>query len=594
MNSPEASQRKEMHEYSSSSSFLHKTKQLAGRVGLSVALSLGISASYELINAEQNIAIAEAETQGPYEFDNSAIANAGVAEVGNTYPTGWDQPGECMVAAQRWAIAANGGKNFFKYTGGVVSVWTASGGVEVALDKLQPGDILQKASMGTDYDSNWDHVHTAVFRGYGEKGAVKIVDSNRNFDGTVRTSDTYSLTAPLGWGWRAFRFGKAGESTPPKVPWVFENLEGDRGSVTGYDANVGNMPAAVEFNGSLQTFHYDATLGDLRHTWADTTGWHSETLDGAGGTAGRINADLGATPEAIVFNNTLQLLYYDKTNGNLRHAWADGNGWHFETLDGDSGSVSRASANLGQDPSLSVFGNTLQTIYYDAEHNNLRHAWADGAGWHFENLDGDYGSVAGYNANVGINPKLLSYGGGLQAFYYDASATNLRHSWFDSRGWHFENLDGDYGALGHLNGDVGESSTAMVYNNLLHAFYYDKTNGNLRHAWADGNGWHFENLDGDAGAISRRDSNVGLTPTAVQLGDSLQLFYYQQQGGNLVHAFANSTGWHFENLDGAGGEPAGRANANVGIDPKALAFGTEVQLFYLDVDNGNLRHARSL
>ena len=36
---------------------------------------------------------------------------------------------------------------------------------------------------------------------------------------------------------------------------------------------------------------------------------------------------------ATIYDNSLQLYYFDKTNGDLIHAWTDATGWHFEDLD---------------------------------------------------------------------------------------------------------------------------------------------------------------------------------------------------------------------------------------------------------------------
>ncbi len=193
---------------------INRFKQGFGRVGLAISLSLTGGASLatgsEILQAQEHAAVAQTPENGPYNFNNSAVVDEAMQEVGNTYPTGWGQPGECMVAAQRWAIEANNGNDFFNYNSGVVTVWTSSGGVEVGLGSLQPGDILQRASKGSDYDTNWDKVHTLVFRGYNSDGTIKMVDSNRKLDGTVRISDSYSLATYDGWEWRAFRFGKIG------------------------------------------------------------------------------------------------------------------------------------------------------------------------------------------------------------------------------------------------------------------------------------------------------------------------------------------------------------------------------------------------
>ena len=229
------------------------------------------------------------------------------------------------------------------------------------------------------------------------------------------------------------------------------------------------------------------------------------------------------------------------TAGTLRHAWANETGWHFETLDGSSASVSKAVANVGTDTTSVVYKGNLNLFYSDISNGDLRHAWENETGWHFENLDGDAGSVAGYTASVGHNP------------------------------------------------------IAVVFGETLQVFYYDETYGNLRHAWeAPLVGWQFENLEGNSsGTVSSYHSDVGLMPTATVLNGSLQLFYYEATGGNLRHAWTTESGWKFENLDGAGGEPAGRVNDDTGYDPVAMPYEEHIELFYTDVANGNLRHAVS-
>ena len=226
----------------------------------------------------------------------------------------------------------------------------------------------------------------------------------------------------------------------------------------------------------------------------------------------------GAFPTVTVYNSALQLFYYDVTDHALRHTWSsDGTTWNFETLDGSTSSYSgHSSSDVGRTPSVVVFGTSLQVFYYDTTYGNLRHAFSsNGTSWNFENLDGDTGSIAGLNADLGQDPTSVVDGSGvLQLFYYDATNGNLRHAWSNSTGWHFENLDGDTGSIGHLNSNLGANPVTLNYGSTVQLFYYDVTNGNLRHAWSDSTGWHFETLDGDAGSISGYSSDVGAMPTA--------------------------------------------------------------------------------
>ena len=386
---------------------------------------------------------------------------------------------------------------------------------------------------------------------------------------------------------------------PPKVSWKFENLDGDSGSIAGNNYNLGQTPIEVQFGSDLYVFYYDTQNGVLRYGWSDpSTGWHFAVLDGEGGSGGRVSANVGLAPTVTVYEGVLELFYYDSTAGSLRHAWStNGTSWSFETLDGPGSSITGHSEdNVGATPNVVVpDSKTLEVFYYDVSAGTLRHAWEKGTGWHFETLDGSSGSVSKAVANVGTDTTSAVYNGNLNLFYSDISNGDLRHAWENETGWHFENLDGDAGSIAGYSASVGHNPVAVVFGETLQVFYYDETYGNLRHAWeAPSVGWQFENLEGNSsGTVSSYHSNVGLMPTATVLNGSLQVFYYELTGGNLRHAWTTSSGWKFENLDGAGGEPAGRSNDDTGYDPVALPYEEHIELFYTDVANGNLRHTVS-
>src|SRR5581483_5475723 len=138
------------------------------------------------------------------------------------------------------------------------------------------------------------------------------------------------------------------------------------------------------------------------------------------------------------------------------------------------------TANVGQGITAEYYNGQLQLYYYDATNGILRHAWTSSGTWHFENLDGDAGSVSGYSADVGQDPSVTTYNGQLELFYYDATNGNLRHAWTVSGDWHFENLDGDPGSISGFDGDVGQDPTALVSSSgHIHLFYFYATNGNL-------------------------------------------------------------------------------------------------------------------
>lgn len=49
--------------------------------------------------------------------------------------------------------------------------------------------------------------------------------------------------------------------------------------------------------------------------------------------------------------------------------------------------------------------------------------------------------------------------------------------------WHFETLDGNGGPNGRVIADVGEHTTAVVYNSRPHVFYFDDVPDTLHHTW---------------------------------------------------------------------------------------------------------------
>lgn len=348
--------------------------------------------------------------------------------------------------------------------------------------------------------------------------------------------------------------------------------------------------ATVMLNGQVQSFYYDATKGNLRHAWTDANGWHFEQLDGDTGSVSGYAGDVGKYVSARAVGNQLQVFYYDTTKGNLRHAWTDANGWHFESLDGDAGSVSHHTADVGQDILVLQGSPNLQLFYYDATVGDLRHAWSDASGWHFEQLDGSGGSVSGRSADSGRHTSGLYQSGDIQLFYYEMTTGNLRHAWSDSSGWHFENLDGDTGSVSQTAGDVGKYTSVVFVGSYMQLFYYDSNNKNLRHAWNDSNGWHFENLDGDSGSVAGHNADVGGYAKVGNSNGYLQLFYYDKTNSNLRHAWTNSSGWHFENLDGDAGSNA-HFTANTGMYANLTVMGQYVRLFYYDATNTNVRHA---
>jgi hypothetical protein len=368
----------------------------------------------------------------------------------------------------------------------------------------------------------------------------------------------------------------------------FESLDGGGGTHGQTLDDVGATSSALTYNGQAHVWYYDRTAGDLRHGWWDGARWNFETLDGSGGANGRVDADVGAYPAALVYAGQAHVWYHDKSAGALRHAWWDGARWNFETLDGDGGANGRTANDVGEYDAVTLYGNQPHVWYDDATGGNLRHAWWDGARWNFETLDGNGGPNGRADSNVGRYNTVTLYGGQPHVFFQDITNADMRHAWWDGVQWRFEALDGNGGTHGETTNRVGFDNAALVYG-TPHVWYEDADDGALRHAWWDGAHWNFETLDGNGGPNGAITSQVG-TFNAVMLFRGLpNVWYYDATGGNLRHGWWDGGRWNFETLDGTGGS-GGRVNADVGQYNAVTLYGGAPHVWSYDASGGDLRH----
>lgn len=123
------------------------------------------------------------------------------SEVGKTFPTGWDQPGECIVAAQRWIHA--GGGNWY---GGGTPTGNYVNAAVVTYENAAPGDIIQYLSLQSP--SSWvTGVHTVLVTKNNGDGTLGIIEANNpGGSGLVSENKKWIPTPPEGFEAKVFRF----------------------------------------------------------------------------------------------------------------------------------------------------------------------------------------------------------------------------------------------------------------------------------------------------------------------------------------------------------------------------------------------------
>jgi hypothetical protein len=187
--------------------------------------------------------------------------------------------------------------------------------------------------------------------------------------------------------------------------------------------NVGEYAAVLLDRGWPHVFYLDRTHGNLRQAWLTGAGWRFVTLDGVAGSNGRLDGDMGRAVSAVNDNGAAHVYYYDATRGNLRQAYYDRSrlphGWRFGTLDGAGGSFGRVDRDVG-----SATGAAPGHVFYrDDTRGDLRHAWFDASirRWRFTTLDGAGGTNGRINGDVGTGIAVTN--GATEVYYRGESVS---------------------------------------------------------------------------------------------------------------------------------------------------------------------------
>lgn len=135
-------------------------------------------------------------------WKKDAIARA-LKDVGQAFPTGWGQRGECIVAVQGWI---NGARPGSWIPGGVRAGYLQSGAKEVSWSQARAGDVIQYENL-TQPELFAEGVHTMMIQSVNGDQTVNIIESNNpGGSGLVGQRSNLTNTAPSGWRAVVWRF----------------------------------------------------------------------------------------------------------------------------------------------------------------------------------------------------------------------------------------------------------------------------------------------------------------------------------------------------------------------------------------------------
>jgi hypothetical protein len=306
--------------------------------------------------------------------------------------------------------------------------------------------------------------------------------------------------------------------------WHTETVDsgGSVGTFTSLALGAGDAPQ-ISYHKSDGTY--------LRHAWYDGS-WHSELVDASSDTGYYTSLVLGV-------GDLGRISYLDLAGQRIRYARYNGAQWNMETA--DSG-----SAFLGWNTSLATYPGGYRYIsYFDSTHSKLKFAYRDydpvSQSWIWEIVEVD-------DAGSADTSLALDSNGRPHISYVDETESDLLYTFYvgfggncgPSNSWRCLVADAGPNQVGWY------SSIDLDSADLPHFSYYDATAGDLKYTYWDGTTWHPATVDsgGDVGKY---------TALKVDAGGNPHISYYDATNGHLKYAHLEGATWVSETVDSSAG-----------------------------------------
>ena len=175
--------------------------------------------------------------------------------------------------------------------------------------------------------------------------------------------------------------------------------------------------------------------------------------------------------------------------------------------------------------------------------------------------------------------------------YISSKTGTLRTATFVNGAWKKVVIDGMGGSAGRtshkLGGHLSLCTTGTGSRQVVHLFYGDIVDNDLRHATITSSTLSFEVVDGNAPAIQsyeltqrvRTGSDVSYASACVATTTTLQVFYRDESQGVLLGAVKRANKWSYELIDGDR-KTDGRTTGDVAFHLAAYLNGGTTYLIY--------------
>jgi hypothetical protein len=176
--------------------------------------------------------------------------------------------------------------------------------------------------------------------------------------------------------------------------------------------------------------------------------------------------------------------------------------------------------------------------------------------------------------------------------YTDSKRGSVKVAMWNGKVWRKLTVDGRGGTHGrtlhNVSGPVSVCASGSGKNQILHIFYADLVDKDLRHATFDGTNFKYEIVDGNGPTVQpyqqlirvRTASDVSVSNACVSTAAAIQVFYRDETQGILLGASKEVSGkWSYEIVDGDR-KTDDRTSGDVGVHLRAVAVGSQVSVLY--------------
>jgi hypothetical protein len=296
--------------------------------------------------------------------------------------------------------------------------------------------------------------------------------------------------------------------------------------------------------GTQHVIYIGANDGHLHELWWDTNGWHHDDLTAATG-APDANQTVPFTGYAFNTQATQHVIYVGLNDNHIYELWwSASDGWQLNDV------TAAAGAPVLQE-GFGVVGYAFeaqftQHIFHTVPYGGIRELWWDGTDgtWQYDNLPA---ANVGYSAVPGF---------GVWAYPFEKQRTqhviasdvnsHLIEQYWDINGWHINDLTAATGAPN--NDGYGPAGYAFEAQGTQHVISVDN-DFHMYELWWDSNGWHADDLSGPSGAPNY-SSSTPFVGYAFEAQGTQHVIYYGSNG--LHELWWDSNGWHDNGLSAGG------------------------------------------